>query len=140
MSFDFTNEDEPIYETRPRQSQAYRDAPRRGGFGIPSLVCGVVGLVIAFIPCMGIASLPLAILAVVLGLISLGSSSTGSGLAGLVTGLCTLAIWAIITFFFAAAISDANNAVKREQQLRQKQETEIQRQEKARRFRPPLPE
>ena len=62
------------------------------GLGITSMVLGIVALPFAIFPCLGILSIPIAGLAVVLGLIGLvmanseRGASPGFAIAGLVTG------------------------------------------------------
>jgi hypothetical protein len=91
---------QPAPEPRPRRRYRryddYGPEPPAGGasmgLGITSMVLGIVALPFAIFPCLGIISLPIAGLAVVLGLIGLvlanseRGSSPGFAIAGLVTG------------------------------------------------------
>ena len=60
--------------------------------GIVSLVCGILALFMAFVPCVGVLAHPLAAVSIVFGIISLlraneTHSSAGMAVAGLVTSI-----------------------------------------------------
>ncbi len=67
------------------------------GFGVGSLVCGIVAIIIAFIPCVGMASMPFAIASIVFGAISMSrgrktDSPKGMAVGGLVTSIIALVV------------------------------------------------
>ena len=78
------------------------------GFGIASLILGILALLIAFIPCIGIFALIPGIIAVVLGIVGLSQARNANGTTGLIisglviSSLATLiaAVWLI---FFSAS-------------------------------------
>jgi len=85
---------------------------RSGGNGlsIASLVCGIVGIIVGFLPiCGAFVAVPLGILSVIFGAIGRKSAtSKGMAIAGLVLGV--LAIVISIGWWAIAAIG-ANNSV-----------------------------
>src|ERR1700755_2642343 len=61
---------------------------------IAALVCGIVGLVLAIVPCLGMFALPVTLIALILGVLGMrapkdGSPQKGKGMAvaGLVMGI-----------------------------------------------------
>ena len=56
---------------------------------IAAMVCGIVGLVFSFIPCLGMYAAPVCLLAVILGVIGMKKAEKGKGMAiaGLITGI-----------------------------------------------------
>jgi hypothetical protein len=73
-------------------------ATPRTGIAVGSLVCGIVGLVIALVPVFGLVGGLLALVAIPLGFIGLGAAKrqggAGKGLAigGIVTGVLTILV------------------------------------------------
>ncbi len=73
------------------------------GFGIASLILGILALLIAFIPCVGIFALIPGIIAIVLGIVGLSQARNANGTTGLIisglviSSLATLiaAVWLI---------------------------------------------
>ena len=89
--------------------QAYAPPPSNG-MGTAALVLGIIGLLLAFIPIIGMISWILTLLAILFGIIGLSKrgSPKGTAIAGLITGGLGLVVcigWAIL---FAVGISDAN--------------------------------
>ena len=72
--------------------------------GIVSLVCGILALFVAFVPCVGILAIPLEALAIVFGIISIikaneNNSSMGMAIAGVVTAIVALILsvaWIVV--------------------------------------------
>jgi hypothetical protein len=65
------------YHAIPRQRSAPPSDPRNG-FGTASLVLGVIGLVFAFIPLIGMIAWPLVILGLVFGVLAVNRARTGA--------------------------------------------------------------
>jgi hypothetical protein len=63
-----------------------------GGMAIAAGVLGIVGFLLAFGPFIGFGALLCALLAIILGAISLGSSRRGWAITGIVLGAVTLAV------------------------------------------------
>lgn len=71
--------------------------PERGGLATASLVCGIIGVLIAWLPFLVVGGVVLAILALVFGVKTLRSGTTPSGargksIAGVVLGAVALAL------------------------------------------------
>lgn len=85
---------------------------------IAALVLGIVGLVLSFVPCLGMYAIPLTLIAVILGVLGMkppkdGSPQKGKGMAvaGLVCGLIgTLiaAYWIYAYFSLKSKLNDPN--------------------------------
>ncbi len=119
MSFDFQDEP-PLISSYGGHRR--REAAMRAGFGVPSLVCAILALVIAMIPCMGLVALPIAILAFVLALFSMGTHSTGSGIAGFVISLIAGGVWALMTFIvFGGQFREAQHRMNQRENEKQQQ-------------------
>ena len=76
------------------------------GMGVAALIMGIISVVVAFIPCLGLLAFFTAIVAIVLGAIGISQAScseTPKGLAigGLVTGALALLISIAQVVFFA---------------------------------------
>jgi hypothetical protein len=100
----------------------YAPPPRRRrqealGLGLAAFILGLIGIVLAFIPCIGVFSFPLSGLAILLGFIGLfvSASKAGRGLAiaGLATGVAAVAV-AVIWLAVLAAAADRES--KRQQE------------------------
>lgn len=93
--------------------QYYAVGPQlKNGLGVAGMVCGIIGLVLGFIPLFGIFfAVPLGILGVVFGAVGLRrakrgeANNRGMAIAGLVTGILALVVGIIL---FAAIYSAAN--------------------------------
>lgn len=77
------------------------------GFGIASLILGIIALLIALIPCIGLFALIPGIVAVVLAIVGLSQASKANGakgviIAGLVVSILGTTIAAIWLIFFSA--------------------------------------
>lgn len=84
------------------------------GFGVTSMILGIVALVPAFIPVIGIASVLLGIAAIILGVVAIKKlSGKGMGIAGIITGAISVLIAAVVTIFTAWFI----NAVDSDMQV-----------------------
>lgn len=89
--------------------------PQTSGMAVTGLVCGVVGLVISFIPCMEVFAVILGILGIVFGGIGINagmkikaqyhtSNSLGMAIAGLACGIIDLFLPFIIAAAFFSSI------------------------------------
>jgi hypothetical protein len=86
-----------------------------GGLATASMVIGIIGLILAFIPIIGFVSWILAPLAIIFGGISLYGAirdgrRMGSAITGLVTGLLALMLCIMWGAAFSAAMSGAAEA------------------------------
>ncbi|MEA1896383.1 MAG: hypothetical protein U9N53_01820 [Bacteroidota bacterium] len=77
------------------------------GFGIASLILGIVALLIALIPCIGLFALIPGIVAIVLAIVGLSQASKANGakgviIAGLVVSILGTTIAAVWLIFFSA--------------------------------------
>lgn len=84
-----------------RTKQQRSGVKDRRGLGIAALITGIVGVVFAWIPVLGIV---LTVLAIVFGAVALKSSARGQAIAGLVLGVVGTAI-AIISFIAIVIVS-----------------------------------
>ena len=78
------------------------------GFGIASLILGILALLIAFIPCIGIFALLPGIIAIVLSIVGLSQARNSNGttgiiIAGLVISIIGTLIAAVWILFFSAS-------------------------------------
>ncbi|MGG5575767.1 DUF4190 domain-containing protein [Myroides sp. C15-4] len=89
--------------------------------GILALVAGIIALPSSFIPCFGLIALIVAVVAIVLGILTISSAkkhseSKGMGIAGLVLGalsfIIILAWGALFATAATAAIKDINDMQK----------------------------
>ena len=76
------------------------------GMGVAALIMGIISMVVAFIPCVGLLAFFTGVVAVVLGAIGISqasraSASKGLGVGGLVTGGLALLISIFQVVFFA---------------------------------------
>lgn len=84
------------------------------GLGIASMVCGIVSVIFSMIPCVGMAFLPIAVVALVLGCISCkqaveGGTSVGMAVTGIVTSAFALIfIIAWMTAVFKMDVREKN--------------------------------
>ncbi len=85
----------------------FREVPGKG-LGIASLVLGILAVMFAFIPCVGLFSLLPAIVAIILGAISLSESSkvkagNGIAVAGLVCAIIACLVAGLQIYFLNMA-------------------------------------
>lgn len=73
-------------------------------FGIVSLIAGVLGLIFMFIPGIGIIFIPLAVAALVFGILGLKGSHKGMAIAGLILGAVELFLLLLGILFIAALL------------------------------------
>jgi hypothetical protein len=107
------NAPQPPYPPHGQQGYpppGYLHPAPSNGLGIAALVLGILAILFAFIPIVGIASYPLAIVGVVLGLVGLGRvrtgrSSRGITLAGLIASVLGLVLVIVSTVVYVSAIS-----------------------------------
>ena len=75
------------------------------GLGIASMVCGIVAVIFSMIPCVGMAFLPIAVVALVLGCISCKQAVEGGASVGMaVTGIVTSAFALIFIIAWMTAV------------------------------------
>jgi hypothetical protein len=76
----------------PYQPQPYQDVPGRA-LGIAGLVLGIISVMVAFVPCVGLFSFFPAVVAIVLCIIALSQSSAAKVKNGLAVGglVCAIA-------------------------------------------------
>jgi hypothetical protein len=84
-----------------------------------ALICGILGLLIAFIPFLGYGGSLLGLAGIVLGFLGLGAAKrqagAGKGMAigGIVTGVLSILISVAWTFLFVLAADDVENDLDR---------------------------
>lgn len=74
-------------------------------FGVVSLICGVLGFIFLFLPTIGIVFIPLAIAALVFGILGLKGSHKGMSIAGLILGAVEVLLLILAIVFVAAIIA-----------------------------------
>ena len=84
--------------------------------GIVSLVCGILALFVAFVPCVGILAIPLEALAIVFGIISIikaneNNSAMGMAIAGVVTAIVALILSVAWIVVIGRGVSEAKTNV-----------------------------
>lgn len=85
---------------------------KKSGMATASMVLGIVGLCIAFIPLLGYAAVLLGLLASVFGVVSLcRKAGVGKAIAGLVLGLIALVYAVVSIAALGKAVDDINDAV-----------------------------
>lgn len=80
------------------------------GLGIGSLILGIVGLIVAFIPCFGWFALLFSLVGIVLGFIGLSQAKKGNGkkglnIAGIVLSVLATILVVVWVVLFASAAS-----------------------------------
>ncbi|GAA1128685.1 Ltp family lipoprotein [Citricoccus alkalitolerans] len=101
------------FQQQPQYGGQPGPPPKTGnGLGVAALVLGIIAIVIAFIPFIGIGSFLLGALAVILGIVGLRKKGLpkGTSIAGLILGALSLIIAGImtaITATFVAAVDES---------------------------------
>lgn len=105
----------PMFSAPPAPHPAYaQPTARRQGMAVASMVLGIFGVLIGWIPVVGwFIGFVLALLAIVLGATAIGNANKrpaefgGKGMAvtGLVLGIVTLAIAVLFWLFVASVIA-----------------------------------
>lgn len=83
----------------------------RAGWATTAMVLGIVGLVMAFVPIIGMVAFVLCPLAIIFGVLARKSSKGGQATTGLVcgiVGLCISIAWAVL---FTAAVSSTSKSL-----------------------------
>lgn len=86
----------------------------RNGLGVAALCCGIVGMFIGLIPLAGIVAMPLGILAIIFGAVSIrrasrGEASKGMAITGLIAGLAAVVLSIIGMVIFFSATNSLND-------------------------------
>ncbi|GAA1661585.1 hypothetical protein GCM10010977_24290 [Citricoccus zhacaiensis] len=101
------------FQQQPQYGGQPGPPPKTGnGLGVAALVLGIIAIVIAFIPFIGMGSFLLGALAVILGIVGLRKKGLpkGTSIAGLILGALSLIIAGImtaITATFVAAVDES---------------------------------
>lgn len=91
----------------------------RAGWATTAMVLGIIGVVMSFIPIVGLIAFVLCPLAIIFGVLSRRSSQSGQATAGLVcglVGLCVSIAWAILFSATMAATSSNLNHLNEQTQ------------------------
>jgi hypothetical protein len=117
-------DDDSPRRKRPERDE-YGDAPRRGGrdddydrpvgnrpktmsvLGLLSLICGILALLISFVPCVGMIAIPGSIIGILMALVGwgmAGKANQGKGLpiSGLIVNVLSILVMVGWLVFFAA--------------------------------------
>jgi len=86
------------------------------GLAIASMVCGIIAFLVSFIPCISLACVPCAMIAIVFGIIHIvGSLQTGNkigmSVAGLACGVCAFIVMIGWGISFYNAINKTSNTI-----------------------------
>lgn len=99
-------------DPQPYQQPPGPQGSRTPGVAVAALVCGILALLLSWVPIIGLVAFPLGIAAVVTGVIGLRKSKEpgygGRGLAigGLVTGVLGLVVALLIAAVFVNVLND----------------------------------
>jgi hypothetical protein len=109
---------QPQFQTQPPQfgQQPMAPPPEKKGLAIAALVLGILAIPPSFIPIISLLSWPLAVLALIFGIIALvGASKRGTSkglpIAGLVLGAVAVLACGLTTFVLASAVNEVDKAV-----------------------------
>ena len=95
-------------ETKDTHVHVNTVAERSNGMATAALVIGVIGLILAFIPIIGMISWILSPLAIIFGAVGLNAvNKTGVGKGGAITGIVTGIIGLLICLLWATAFGAA---------------------------------
>jgi hypothetical protein len=109
------------YQQQSQQGGYPGPPPKTGnGFGVAALVLGIIAVVIAFIPLLGVGSFILGALAAILGIVGLTKKGRpkGTSIAGLVLGVVSLIIAGIVTAMTAAFVGAVDESVQEMEKMR----------------------
>lgn len=82
-----------------------------GGLAVTSLVLGIVGIVLVFIPIIGYITLPMAILGVIFGVVGWrGGERKGMAITGTILSVIVLVLFVIAVAVIANALNEASTA------------------------------
>lgn len=102
------------YEPYPVQPDPYASgsypppppAQQGKGFGIASMIVGIVAVLLAFIPIIGLVSFVLGLVAIGLGIFAvIKRRGKGQGIAGIITGAVSILVAIVVTIIASAFIS-----------------------------------
>jgi hypothetical protein len=100
-----------------QQPQAYMVAPQGNGLGIAGGVCGIVAVVLCWIPFVDYVSIVLGALAIIFGAIGIrhanahGGGGKGMALTGVITGIVALVISVLFLAVVYAAVTSIQASI-----------------------------
>ena len=74
-----------------------------GGLGLAAGIIGIIAFVLAFGPYVGLLAFPLAIVAIILGILGLGSGRPGWAIAGIIFGILAILVAVLFLLLFFAS-------------------------------------
>lgn len=110
----------PQLPTLPASASQVPQQKSGGGLAMAALVLGITAIILSFIPLIGFVSYPLAILAIILGFVSLARKKPGNGqaLAGTILGAVALVIAIVVSILTAGVFNAVNDAANKEQTVK----------------------
>ncbi|MCH8561188.1 DUF4190 domain-containing protein [Nesterenkonia sp. DZ6] len=121
------------YQQNPQQYDPYQQyspvspTPANTGIGIAAMVLGIVAIVFAFIPVVGLLSFLLAPLAIILGIIAVVKRrGRGQGITGVVTGAVGLVIATIGVALAGAIFISVDDEMQNLEESQEEAEEEIE--------------
>lgn len=103
-----TTETQPQPPAYPAQPQ-----PQKKGMAIAAMVLGIVGVVLAFIPILGLVAFILGGLAIILGIIALiKKRGKGQAITGVITGVAAFIIAGIVTALTGAFLGAVDEGMQ----------------------------
>ena len=103
------------FQQQPQYGGHPGTPPKTGnGLGVAALVLGIIAIVIAFIPFIGIGSFLLGALAVILGIVGLRKKGLpkGTSIAGLILGALSLIIAGIMTAITLSVVAAVDESLQ----------------------------
>jgi hypothetical protein len=92
-------------------ASAYPIQEAASGVSIASLVCGIIGVLVGWIPIVGFIGLVLGIVAVATGIMGLQRpNGRGMAIAGLICGAVVIFLWVAVTIFLIVAAATVHGA------------------------------
>ena len=103
------------YEAEYKAVDKQEKVVKRSGFGVASLVLGIIGICISFIPIVNYLSFVLGLLALIFGIVSLiKKASKGMATAGLILGILAIIVAYNIHTVFSNVLKEVleNNTIE----------------------------
>lgn len=117
----------PAYPPGYHQNQAHAPQRPSSGLGITSMILGIIAIVLAFIPVVGILSFGLGLAAVILGIFAIiQKRGKGQGIAGLITGVLSLGIAGIVTLLTGVFVSAVDEGLQEAADDLEEEEAEVE--------------